>query len=489
MSGYQFLHVETYALTSSNNKNVKHKKLSASEVISELLRETGSCPHVPNPKPAELIHGCSPTVIIPELINLSKTNRDPLGRAIRKDGQLLLAGVCSYPHKLDSSDFNKNKFDKWISLTIEFLVAEYGDSYRCSVLHTDETYPHIHFYAIPPSINGQVHIKSIHCGMNARDTVPDKGKNSGKIRSNLYRGAMRSYQDRYHSCVGSKCALTRLGPAVTRMTRQQWHYSKKNAELLSQSESRLSLISAKETQVASKQLSISKKEVELKQTESNLTSNLANSQVEREELSRLESSIEWRELLVGQSEKLMSSNMRDLSLREKELQLYEQTLLKREQMTETVNNLEITIPKMKVEVSSLEAKKTEIDNSIIKSIAVSSSSIFSSSKLNFLSVQYQKLKLAYNSLKSQILELNERFDKLNNQYLDEKKRNERLSKDNDILRKSLDRYKEVDEMNVEMITKLKSRFSKLLLAFKNNDRSYLIDAQQDKKTSLDELNF
>ncbi len=220
MSGFQFIHIDTYARI----PNKSFKKQSIWGVVHEADRVPHACLHIENPKRPILLYGEQLNKMAQKLYDLAEQCRDSLGRKTRKDAQLLLAGVASYPKTIEETDYNSEHFQHWLNLSIAFLKEEYGDCLRSIVLHAeDESHPHIHFYAIPnPNENSELNIRDIHVGMKARDTVSDKGIGSGKKRRKLYKDAMREFQDRYYSKVGISSGLSRLGPKRQRMTRKEW---------------------------------------------------------------------------------------------------------------------------------------------------------------------------------------------------------------------------------------------------------------------------
>jgi hypothetical protein len=180
--------------------------------------------HIETPKKPILLFGEKLNNMAQDLYILAEQCNDKLGRKIRKDRQLLLAGISSYPKTIEETDYNSKHFQHWLKLSIAFLKEEYGDCLRSIVLHAeDESHPHIHFYAIPkPNENNELNIRDIHVGMKARDTIKDKGLGSGKKRRKLYKDAMRAFQDRYYEKVGISSGLSRLGPKRQRMSRREW---------------------------------------------------------------------------------------------------------------------------------------------------------------------------------------------------------------------------------------------------------------------------
>src|SRR5690554_1459900 len=93
MSGYQFIHIETYARVPSRTK----KKQSARSVAAEAERKPYACPHVAFPKPFKQMYGCTPSEAVAIAEARAAVAKDSLGRKFRSDGQMILGGIVSYP--------------------------------------------------------------------------------------------------------------------------------------------------------------------------------------------------------------------------------------------------------------------------------------------------------------------------------------------------------------------------------------------------------
>ena len=95
------------------------------------------------------------------------------------------------------------------------------------VEHTDEPYPHIHFYVVPKK--GEK-FDSIHEGYAAMNAVP---KESPRIdRKTAFGVAMQSWQDEVYLAFGLKFGLARTGPRRQRLTRAEWQEQQKAYRLL-----------------------------------------------------------------------------------------------------------------------------------------------------------------------------------------------------------------------------------------------------------------
>ncbi|EGR3003613.1 mobilization protein, partial [Vibrio parahaemolyticus] len=138
---YQFIHIETYARFSSRS----NKKQSAKAIAEECERTLYANPHIKNPKPYHLLFGMKPSEVVKKAEAQAEKAKDKLGRKLRKDAQILLAGVVSYPVSMSELDLNCDEFKFWVRANHTFLKEKYGERYKSLVLHTDENYPHCHF--------------------------------------------------------------------------------------------------------------------------------------------------------------------------------------------------------------------------------------------------------------------------------------------------------------------------------------------------------
>lgn len=204
----QFVHIECYSLTppKKTRKNAA-PKWSAGDILAEAARRPGAYDHVTEPLPPTLIHGVTLKQIEAELTDIQSNARDAVGRRLRKDATVLLAGVASYPS--DGSDY-----EVWKQLTIEWLRYRFGDNLRAVVEHLDESHPHLHFFIVDP-IAGNV--KGLHPGFAAA-----KGMVNPVLQRKAYTEAMRTFQDEYWGHVGGPTALARIGPRRRRLTRDEW---------------------------------------------------------------------------------------------------------------------------------------------------------------------------------------------------------------------------------------------------------------------------
>jgi hypothetical protein len=258
MSGYQFIHVETYARIASKNS----KKQSARGIAAEAERAPSASRHIEEPKPYKQMFGCTPS----EAVALAETRahkaKDKQGRKLRKDAQIILAGVISYPIPTSQLTPNDPNLNKWLKLSHEFLLKKHGQQYKSCVLHYDEAYIHCHYLLIPELKEDNLfQISDVHQGIAARNAAKT---NTAKDKMRAYKIAMREFQEEYYDSVGIKCGLTKNGPKRRRLTRKQWQIEKASAQHQSEAFDNIKLAESSlyASQLKQDELEQSKKELE-----------------------------------------------------------------------------------------------------------------------------------------------------------------------------------------------------------------------------------
>lgn len=219
MAGFQFLHINTYGREKSRKASKgKERKWTVRDIAGEVERDPENSPHVEEPKPPNLLHGMMPKAAVAEAETRAAESTDSMGRKIRKDGAILLAGVASHPFTVaDLKDPEKRaEYEHWRGETLGFMKRKYGENLLSVVEHLDEEHPHLHFYAAPKAGVG-FNAKSIHDGFKAADGAKDP-----KEQKRLYCEGMRRLQDAFHQQVSVKTGQDRLGPKRQRLTRAEW---------------------------------------------------------------------------------------------------------------------------------------------------------------------------------------------------------------------------------------------------------------------------
>ena len=219
MSGYQFIHVESYARTAAKSKKGGH---SLASIVAEAERHPGACPHIEHTQPPRQLHGCTPAQAAEEAAAWAEVSKDELGRKLRKDGLCMLAGVVSLPHERQQ-DWPQLRDD-----TVKYLQQRYGDRLKCVIEHTDEQNPHLHFYAVP--LPGE-RFEVLHEGRKAAQAVKQASKPKGE-QNQAYKAAMRAYQDDFYEHVGKYHGLARIGPQRQRLSRSAWKAQQKASETM-----------------------------------------------------------------------------------------------------------------------------------------------------------------------------------------------------------------------------------------------------------------
>lgn len=228
---YQFIHVEAYSLNVSKKKinkkyNAETKGRNVSDVINEAKRKPGFCDHVETPEEPIILYGVSPDEV--EALAQSYFNNtkltDSLGRprALRKDANVLLAGVVSLNSEISTiwDDYKKD--------TIKYLQEKYGDALVSVVEHTDEGNPHLHFYCVQK--HGEK-FDLLHDGKKAFSEV------GGKIqykKEKAFKEAMRTLQNDFFLKVAAGYGLMKTGPRRQRLSNEDYWNQKREIELINQ---------------------------------------------------------------------------------------------------------------------------------------------------------------------------------------------------------------------------------------------------------------
>lgn len=244
---FQFIRAEVYARRASINPKSK-SEYSAADIIGEALRDEGHCPHVENPEPPRYLIGSeAETRAMLERINENASKyRDPVGRKMREDAAVLLAGVASFPR--DAAVKDPDLYKKWETMTVDYLKNKYGDNLRAVVQHNDEEHPHIHFYVYSDT---EVNAKMLHDGYK-------NGSSPAK-----YKAGTKAFQDEYFEQVASHCGLARTGPKRRRLSRAEWHAEQEMSLSISKAESAVLDSAATKEKEAHKRLQAMQEHAEL----------------------------------------------------------------------------------------------------------------------------------------------------------------------------------------------------------------------------------
>ena len=244
---FQFIRAEIYARRASTNPKSK-SEYSAADIISEALRDSGHCPHVENPEPPRYLIGSESETraILGRIQENAAQYRDKMGRKMREDAAVLLAGVASFPR--DAANKDPALYKKWESLTVEYLQKKYGDNLRAVVMHNDEEHPHIHFYVYSDT---EVNAKMLHDGY----------KNGSSPKA--YKKGCEDFQNEYFEQVASRCGLARTGPKRRRLSRAEWHAEQEMSMSIAKAESAVLDSAATKEKEAHKRLQAVQEHAEL----------------------------------------------------------------------------------------------------------------------------------------------------------------------------------------------------------------------------------
>jgi hypothetical protein len=206
------------------------------QVVGEGLRTGEYHPHVDHPKPPVPVFG-NPMVfqqLHDDHVAARKTRAVKNGRvserAIRADRHTLFTIVASYPSlttAVEASPEELARFKRWVDLNLAWVRAQYGDQLKVAFVHTDETYPHIHFWLLPDDPGADAAL--LHPGKVAKRETEARRKEEGAppreavaAGNRALKSAMRAWQDSYHRTVGAPLGMLRDGPKRRRLSRAQW---------------------------------------------------------------------------------------------------------------------------------------------------------------------------------------------------------------------------------------------------------------------------
>lgn len=235
---YQFVHIEAYGRKGAHAKNSSARKASMFDVRDEMIRAAHACPHVPHPKTPELIFGRWPTEAFDLASERAAQAIDKLGRRLRIDALIVLAGVCSWPVPVVGLR-DLERYRRWRNATVNWLRQQWGDHLVSVVEHTDEPYPHLHYVVVPElDPDRRLRIETIHAGYRAVAKTRDAG-GSPRDQKRAFQEGMRGFQDSYYSHVGARFGLTRIGPRRQRLSRAEWNNQKRQTATLARAHARL----------------------------------------------------------------------------------------------------------------------------------------------------------------------------------------------------------------------------------------------------------
>lgn len=226
---YQFLHIDT--VSRETPKKAKAKRWPLRDIIAEASRAPQASTHIALTRTPTLLDGIALSDLEPLVNARAEDARDGVGRKLRKDAPILIAGVASYPVALDDMTENDHqRYGRWEKDTVRWLKERHRHRLVSVVRHDDERFPHIHFFVLPDLGNdGRLDIRAVHPGIEARERCREGGGDRS-AQSRAYCEAMREVQDDYQREVGFRHGLLRTGPKRRRLTRSAYQELKRQTK-------------------------------------------------------------------------------------------------------------------------------------------------------------------------------------------------------------------------------------------------------------------
>ncbi|EIV1736985.1 hypothetical protein L7E62_003554 [Vibrio parahaemolyticus] len=362
---YMFNHIDTYALNASKDKK------AFGTVVKEFMREPGNCPHVPHPLPPKILYGVNAYVAEQMIKERVAKAKDKIGRKIRKDAQVALSGVVSFPREL--RDESEEFYQSWVRKNIDHFKKKYGVNLISIIEHDDEEHPHLHYtVSVPESvINGECNIMFIHEPVKMRETT----KGGRKKKYAAYKKAFIALQDEYFNEVAIHFGLLRTGPRRKRLTRKEYMTAKHEAKLVAnaihENEQRQKELTQQAKKIESKQDKLSTLEISVKKNAKQVIQ-------KKEDLRKREAALNKKEENIATQEKILltfldenpesnkaknfySKTVRNLKLKLDEyINLFKEYRSKYNKLTVTHKNLEASHDKAKIENEKLKNENLKL---------------------------------------------------------------------------------------------------------------------------------
>lgn len=234
---FQFVRVELFSRKGKEGRGTGF-------VFDEVARVPSASIHVREPGTPIVVHGLAPDALR-ELHDerAAEARTEVKGgkpRAVRQDQNTLAGIVLSYPVTMEEYREKPEVVARvldWERRSVAWLHGQFGNRLVSVIRHEDESHPHLHAYVLPddPAMTAA----HLHPGFRAKAAAKAAGaqpaeddKALSKRADAAYKSAMRAWLDDYHTKVAQPCGMTRLGPGKRRLTREQWHAEKRQAEAL-----------------------------------------------------------------------------------------------------------------------------------------------------------------------------------------------------------------------------------------------------------------
>jgi hypothetical protein len=241
--GTQYFHFDALARTESKAK--LKKGMSIYTVAGEADRIVGFHDHIENPIKPNILYGVSFSEVVKTAEEYAEKTIDSIGRKIKKNDFVMIAGVISAP-----IDMSPEVWKIFKQECLKWLKRKWGGNLRSVIEHIDEYFEadpekgintrllhqHLHF-AITQTIG--LRFWEIHPGLKAKREAdfaygktkkPEdmcnkcfaKFKTKGRIAGDIaYNKAMRKEQDIFYQDLGEPFGLYRYGPKGIRLSREE----------------------------------------------------------------------------------------------------------------------------------------------------------------------------------------------------------------------------------------------------------------------------
>ncbi|MBD8653653.1 hypothetical protein IFT66_21390 [Rhizobium sp. CFBP 13726] len=247
---FQFVRVELFSRKGKEGRGTGF-------VFDEVARVPSACVHVQNPGTPIVVHGLAPDALRElhdERAAAARTEvKGGKRRAVRQDQNTLAGVVLSYPVTMDEYRAKPEvvaRVRDWERRSVAWLRGQFGDRLVSVVRHEDESHPHLHAYVLPddPAMTAAYLHPGFRAKAAAKAVVMQPGEDEKAVSKRAdaaYKAAMRAWLDDYHAKVAQPCGMTRLGPGKRRLTREQWHQEKRQAEALRDTLARAEVLKTK----------------------------------------------------------------------------------------------------------------------------------------------------------------------------------------------------------------------------------------------------
>lgn len=247
---FQFVRIELFSRKGKEGRGTGF-------IFDEVARVPAASIHVQDPGTPTVVAGLDPDTLRRLHDDQAAEARAEVKggkvRAIRQDQNTLAGIVLSYPVTIEEYRAQPEvvaRVLEWERRSIAWLRVQFGDRLVSVVRHEDESHPHLHAYVLPddPAMTAAY----LHPGFRAKAAAKAAGAQPGEDDKALskradaaYKAAMRAWLDDYHTKVAQPCGMTRLGPGKRRLTREQWHQEKRQAEALRDTLAKAEVLKAK----------------------------------------------------------------------------------------------------------------------------------------------------------------------------------------------------------------------------------------------------